>query len=226
MHAAAAAAPLSEVRRRLAAYALTLSLASAGCLCLALSLLSGELRPSPGSALVLEDDAGLCGCALALVDAKEAAAKCQVIRRSFSCPYAKVEPAGVHHSASVHQRAVSPSVLEEFPSLVTMQLLPRVTDWSPAKRMMSQLLSSIRTSGRLRSSKLGGVGPVGLRLRRKQPAFWLHVDSFPFLPPAGSKGAFCELRRRDQRMVDFYTKLGCFNHVDMGEDIVVMGTSL
>ncbi|CAG10789.1 unnamed protein product, partial [Tetraodon nigroviridis] len=125
-------------------------------------LLSGELQPSPASALVLEDDAGVCGCALALIDAKEAADKCQ--------------------------RAVSPSVLEEFPSLVTVQLLPRVTDSSPAQRMMSQLLSSIRK--------------------------------------AGSKGAFCELRRADQRMLDFYTQLGCFNRVSTGEDLVVMGTSL
>lgn len=50
---------------------------------MALSLLSGELRPSPEAALVLEDDAGLCGYALALIDAKEAAATSQVIRRSF-----------------------------------------------------------------------------------------------------------------------------------------------
>lgn len=52
----------------------------------------------------------------------------------------------------VHQRAISPSVLEEFPSLVTMQLLPRVTDSSPAKRMMLQLLSSIRNTGMYRTS--------------------------------------------------------------------------
>lgn len=50
----------------------------ADCGCLP-SLLSGELQPSPASALVLEDDAGVCGCALALIDAKEAADKCQVI---------------------------------------------------------------------------------------------------------------------------------------------------
>lgn len=53
----------------------------------------------------------------------------------------------VYLSASTLQRAVSPSVLEEFPSLVTMQVLPRVTDSSPAKRMMCQLLFSIRNAG-------------------------------------------------------------------------------
>lgn len=53
-------------------------------------------------------------------------------------------------SAPTLQRALSPSVLEEFPSLVTMQVLPRVTDSSPAKRLMCQLLSSIRTTGTFR----------------------------------------------------------------------------
>uniref|UniRef100_H3DJH2 protein O-GlcNAcase n=1 Tax=Tetraodon nigroviridis TaxID=99883 RepID=H3DJH2_TETNG len=171
----------------------------ADCGCLP-SLLSGELQPSPASALVLEDDAGVCGCALALIDAKEAADKCQravgfgsAHTCSLTAPVEPVSPGPEHHwgvnrSASVHQRAVSPSVLEEFPSLVTVQLLPRVTDSSPAQRMMSQLLSSIRK--------------------------------------AGSKGAFCELRRADQRMLDFYTQLGCFNRVSTGEDLVVMGTSL
>lgn len=61
---------------------LTLQLDFGCSSCSALSLLSGALRPSPDSALVLEDDAGLCGYALALIDAKEAAAKSEVITGS------------------------------------------------------------------------------------------------------------------------------------------------
>lgn len=34
------------------------------------------------------------------------------------------------------------------------------------------------------------------------------------------------MRQSDQRMLDFYTKLGCFDSVSMVEDIVVMATSL
>lgn len=82
---------------------------------------AGELSPSPQCALVLEDEIGVCGYALALTDAKPAAAKIQ--------------------------RAVSDSVWKEFPSLVTVQVLPRVTDPSPAKRMIGRLLSCIRSSG-------------------------------------------------------------------------------
>lgn len=84
-------------------------------------LSDGEIAPSPQCALVLEDDVGVCGYALGLVDAKLAAAKIQ--------------------------RALSDPVFKDFPSLVTVQVLPRVTDPSPAKCMIGRLLSSIRNSG-------------------------------------------------------------------------------
>ncbi|XP_034544839.1 protein O-GlcNAcase [Notolabrus celidotus] len=129
------------------------------------SLSSGEIPPSPQCALVLEDDIGMCGYALALTDAKPAAAKIQ--------------------------RAVSDSVLEDFPSLLTIQVLPRVTDPSPAKRLISWLLSSVRSSG--------------------------------------CRGAFCELRESDRRMLDFYTKLDSFTPIKtagLPQDIIAMGTSL
>lgn len=129
------------------------------------SLSAGEISPSPQCALVLEDDIGMCGYALALTDAKPAAAQIQ--------------------------RAVSDSVLKDFPSLLTVQVLPRVTDPSPAERMIGRLLSSIRSSG--------------------------------------SRGAFCELRESDRRMIDFYTKLGSFTPIKtaaLPQGIIAMGTSL
>nr|XP_046261582.1 protein O-GlcNAcase isoform X1 [Scatophagus argus] len=129
------------------------------------SLSAGEISPSPQCALILEDEIGVCGYALALTDAQQAAAKIQ--------------------------RAVSDTVLKDFPSLVTLQVLPRVTDPTPAKRMIGRLLSSIRSSG--------------------------------------SKGAFCELRQSDQRMLNFYTKLGTFKPIQMAslpQDIIAMGTSV
>lgn len=44
------------------------------------SLSVGDLSPSPECALVLEDEIGMCGYALALTDAKSASAKIQVIK--------------------------------------------------------------------------------------------------------------------------------------------------
>uniref|UniRef100_A0A3P9K5I4 protein O-GlcNAcase n=1 Tax=Oryzias latipes TaxID=8090 RepID=A0A3P9K5I4_ORYLA len=128
-------------------------------------LSSGEVPPSPGNAFVMEDDVGVCGYAFALIDARPAAAK--------------------------FQRALSPSLCEDFPSLVGLQVLPRVTDPSPARRMMALLLSSLRSSG--------------------------------------SRGAFCELRASDRRMIDFFSKLGSFKHmsgVDLPQDVLVLAAGL
>uniref|UniRef100_A0A3P9ITG2 O-GlcNAcase like n=1 Tax=Oryzias latipes TaxID=8090 RepID=A0A3P9ITG2_ORYLA len=123
------------------------------------TLSSGEVPPSPGNAFVMEDDVGVCGYAFALIDARPAAAKFQVIT--------------------------------DFPSLLGLQVLPRVTDPSPARRMMALLLSSLRSSG--------------------------------------SRGAFCELRASDRRMIDFFSKLGSFKHmsgVDLPQDVLVLAAGL
>ncbi|KAM4594557.1 protein O-GlcNAcase [Fundulus diaphanus] len=81
----------------------------------------GEIPPSPQCALVVEDDVGVCGYALGLTDAKQA--------------------------AGMEQRPGSDALLKDYPSLVVVQALPRVTDPVPVKRMVTQLLSSIRNSG-------------------------------------------------------------------------------
>ncbi|KAK2919306.1 protein O-GlcNAcase [Channa argus] len=113
------------------------------------SLSAGEISPSIQCALVLEDDTGICGYALALIDAKPAAAKIQ--------------------------RVIS----EEFPSLVTIQVLPRVTDPSPAKRMIGWLLSAIRSSGSR------GVFCELRHSDRRMLDFYSKLDSFKPIEMAG-----------------------------------------
>ncbi|XP_045061206.1 protein O-GlcNAcase isoform X1 [Coregonus clupeaformis] len=80
-------------------------------------LAGGQLSPSPNCGLVLEDERGVCGYALGLCDATAAALN--------------------------NQRPL----LGDFPSLITMQLHPRVTDPAPARRMIGSLLSLMKTSG-------------------------------------------------------------------------------
>ncbi|KAM9489999.1 protein O-GlcNAcase-like isoform 1-T1 [Salvelinus alpinus] len=80
-------------------------------------LAGGQLCPSPSCGLVLEDERGVCGYALGLTDATAAALN--------------------------NQRALP----GDFPSMVTMQLHPRVTDPAPARRMIGSLLSLMKTSG-------------------------------------------------------------------------------
>lgn len=46
---------------------------------------------------------------------------------------------------------------------------------------------------------------------------------------SGSRGAFCKVRQTDKRMLDFYSKLGCFEVAKMEgfpKDIIIMGRSL
>ena len=48
-------------------------------------------------------------------------------------------------------------------------------------------------------------------------------------PPPGSRGAFCELRPNDRRMLDFYTKLGSFKTLPLAgapQEVIALGTSL
>lgn len=45
------------------------------------SLSDSDISPSPECGLVLEDEVGLCGYALAITDAKQATAKLQVIKQ-------------------------------------------------------------------------------------------------------------------------------------------------
>ncbi|XP_029906070.1 protein O-GlcNAcase [Myripristis murdjan] len=116
-------------------------------------LSAGETSPSSQCGFVLEDENGVCGYALALTDAKPAAAKVQ--------------------------RVISDSVLKDFPSLVTMQLLPRVTDPAPAKRMISSLLSSIRSSGSR------GVFCELRQDDRRMVDFYTKLGSFKTIKPAG-----------------------------------------
>ncbi|XP_031667542.1 protein O-GlcNAcase-like isoform X2 [Oncorhynchus kisutch] len=80
-------------------------------------LAGGQLSPSPNCGLVLEDERGVCGYALGLTDAT---------------------------AAALNNQRTLPG---DFPSLVTMQLHPRVTDPAPARRMIGSLLSLMKTSG-------------------------------------------------------------------------------
>ncbi|XP_056135597.1 protein O-GlcNAcase [Lampris incognitus] len=116
-------------------------------------LSTGDLIPSPQCGLVLEDEVGMCGFALGLTNVKPAAAKMKM--------------------------KVCDSVLRDFPVLVTMQLLPRVTDPAPAKRMLTSLLSSIRSCGSQ------GAYCELRECDRRMLDFYAKLGSFKTIPMAG-----------------------------------------
>ncbi|XP_072516217.1 protein O-GlcNAcase [Salminus brasiliensis] len=82
-------------------------------------LVNGQLSPSKHCDLVLEDEGGLCGFAFALTDAKTAMTKSQYPE----------------------------TMLRDFPSLMAVQIHPRVPDTNTAKRLISSVLSSLKESG-------------------------------------------------------------------------------
>lgn len=52
---------------------------------------------------------------------------------------------------------------------------------------------------------------------------------FCVLSLSGSHGSFCKVRQTDKRMLDFYSKLGCFEVAKMEgfpKDVIIMGRSL
>jgi protein O-GlcNAcase/histone acetyltransferase len=58
----------------------------------------------------------------------------------------------------------------------------------------------------------------------------IHLLTFKtFVLFLGSRGAFCEVRPDDKRILEFYSKLGCFEIAKMEgfpKDVVILGRSL
>lgn len=57
---------------------------------------------------------------------------------------------------------------------------------------------------------------------------WL-LTIWIFVLFVGSRGAFCEVRPDDKRILEFYSKLGCFEIAKMEgfpKDVVILGRSL
>ncbi|XP_022525621.1 protein O-GlcNAcase [Astyanax mexicanus] len=82
-------------------------------------LVDGQLSPSKHCDLVMEDEEGLCGFAFALTDAKSAMTKSQYPE----------------------------TMLRDYPSLMAVQIHPRLPDTSTAKRLISTVLSVLKESG-------------------------------------------------------------------------------
>ncbi|MCI4383266.1 hypothetical protein PGIGA_G00024300 [Pangasianodon gigas] len=82
-------------------------------------LVDGQIAPSKHCDLVLEDEVGICGFALALTDAKTAITTSQYPE----------------------------TMLRDFPSLMIIQIHPRVPDPNTAKRLIGNMLSLLQEAG-------------------------------------------------------------------------------
>ncbi|XP_057218292.1 protein O-GlcNAcase [Triplophysa rosa] len=82
-------------------------------------LVEGLVPSSSNCNVILEDEAGLCGYVFALADAKSVMTKAQYPE----------------------------AMLRDFPSVMSVQIHPKVPDPTLAKRLIGQVLSSLRESG-------------------------------------------------------------------------------
>ncbi|XP_035216464.1 protein O-GlcNAcase-like isoform X2 [Stegodyphus dumicola] len=154
---------------------------------------------SPEYCFVVEDDMGICGYALAALDAQQLKKKaeiCWIPELLLKYPAPKKEngemltPAEEIISAFYSQQKVGPPdiVYQHHPSTLRMNILPTVNDPSVPKRMLTCILSTLKANG--------------------------------------SHGVFAEVTVGDKNIVDFFSKLGFLEIAHPGftcDDVFYMG---
>lgn len=143
-------------------------------------LVGGFLTLSNEYCFVVEDETGVCGYALAALDAQDFNKRLEVAWKPELCtkyPAPTKEPSEMLTPAeevmsSFHTRpiAVPDIVYKHHPSRVTMSMLPSIVDSSVSKRLLACVLAALKANG--------------------------------------SHGVFSEVTVGDKNVIDFYTKLG------------------
>ncbi|XP_062376421.1 protein O-GlcNAcase [Sardina pilchardus] len=162
-------------------------------------LVGGFLSLSPDYGFVLEDEEGICGYALGTMDVKPFVKKCKVSWIPF-----------------MQEKYTKPEGDKEL---------------SEAEKM---ILSFHEEEEGLPESFLGNFPSlikVDIHAKVTDPSVAKSMMGclLSSLKANGSHGAFCEVRQMDKRMLDFYSKLGCFEVAKMEgfpKDIIIMGRSL
>lgn len=143
-------------------------------------LVGGFLTLSNEYCFVVEDETGICGYALAALDAQQFNKKLEVAWKPELClkypapakePSEMLTPAEeIVNSFHAHPITVPDVVYKHHPSRVTMSMLPSILDPSVSKRLLACVLAALKANG--------------------------------------SHGVFSEVTVGDKNIVDFYTKLG------------------
>ncbi|XP_029850217.3 protein O-GlcNAcase isoform X1 [Ixodes scapularis] len=143
-------------------------------------LVGGFLTLSNEYCFVVEDETGICGYALAALDAQQFNKKLEIAWKPELClkypapakePSEMLTPAEeIMSSFHAHPVTVPDVVYKHHPSRVTMSMLPSILDPSVSKRLLACVLAALKANG--------------------------------------SHGVFSEVTVGDKNIVDFYTKLG------------------
>lgn len=163
-------------------------------------LVGGFLTHSPDYGFVLEDEEGICGYALGTVDVKPFVKKCKMSWIPFM--QEKYNKPDTEKDLSEAEKMILSFHEEEEEGL--------------PESFLSNFPSLIKVD-------------IHAKVTDPSVAKSMMGCLLSSLKANGSHGAFCEVRQIDKRMLDFYSKLGCFEVAKMEgfpKDIIMMGRSL
>uniref|UniRef100_A0A667YPV8 Protein O-GlcNAcase n=1 Tax=Myripristis murdjan TaxID=586833 RepID=A0A667YPV8_9TELE len=162
-------------------------------------LVGGFLSLSPDYGFVLEDEEGICGYALGTVDVKPFIKKCKLSWIPF-----------------MQEKYHKPDCQKDLSEAEKMMLSFHEEEEGLPESFLSNFPSLIKVD-------------IHAKVTDPSVAKSMMGCLLSSLKANGSHGAFCEVRQTDKRMLDFYSKLGCFEVAKMEgfpKDVIIMGRSL
>ncbi|CAL9687909.1 unnamed protein product [Knipowitschia caucasica] len=162
-------------------------------------LVGGLLTLSSDYGFVLEDDEGVCGYALGTVDVKPFVKNCKMSWLPF-----------------MQEKYLKPDCEKDLTEAEKMMLSFHEEDEGLPESFLSNFPSLIKVD-------------IHAKVTDPSVAKSMMGCLLSSLKANGSHGAFCKVRQSDKRMLEFYSKLGCFEVANMDgfpKDIIIMGRSL
>ncbi|XP_061492217.1 protein O-GlcNAcase isoform X1 [Rhineura floridana] len=162
-------------------------------------LVGGLLSLSPDYCFVLEDEDGICGYALGTVDVTPFIKKCKI--------------AWIPFMQEKYSKPTSDKELSEAEKIMLsfheeQEVLPET--------FLANFPSLIKID-------------IHKKVTDPSVAKSMMACLLSSLKANGSRGAFCEVRPDDKRILEFYSKLGCFEIAKMEgfpKDVIILGRSL
>ncbi|XP_042317026.1 protein O-GlcNAcase isoform X2 [Sceloporus undulatus] len=162
-------------------------------------LVGGLLSLSPDYCFVLEDEDGICGYALGTVDVTPFIKKCKIAWIPF-----------------MQEKYSKPSSDKEL---------------SEAEKIMLSFHEEQEVLPETFLANFPSLIKIDIHKKVTDPSVAKSMMAclLSSLKANGSRGAFCEVRPDDKRILEFYSKLGCFEIAKMEgfpKDVVILGRSL
>nr|XP_028586346.1 protein O-GlcNAcase isoform X1 [Podarcis muralis] len=162
-------------------------------------LVGGLLSLSPDYCFVLEDEDGICGYALGTVDVTPFIKKCKIAWFPF-----------------MQEKYSKPSSDK---------------DLSEAEKIMLSFHEEQEVLPETFLANFPSLIKIDIHKKVTDPSVAKSMMAclLSSLKANGSRGAFCEVRPDDKRILEFYSKLGCFEIAKMEgfpKDVIILGRSL